>query len=160
MRTLLLAMIAILLSVGTARAQVIQLPSFHQFSVDTTVVVPDSGRASIAGNRSGRAGRSNFNGLPPNRAAGVDRGAGGASVHAQIHDPAARERELALRAKQGGTTAGKQAAVSAKQRKMASTGGSRAGSRTPAVDAPLPGVAEIRRMQASRSVRTATKSKK
>src|SRR3954467_9110034 len=105
MRIFFFVAIVTLWCVGTARAQVIQLPSFHQFSVDTTVVVPDSGGASIAGNRAGRAGRSNFNGLPPNRAAGIDRGAAGAAVHAQIHDPAARERELALRAKQGATIA-------------------------------------------------------
>jgi hypothetical protein len=147
MHAWLFALIAMLLSVGTAQAQVIQLPSFHQFSVDTTVVVPDSGAASVAGNRSGRAGRSNFNGLPPARAAGIDRGASGASVHAQVHDPAARERELALRAKQGGAIG---------QRKSSVQPGSRAIGRAPAVDTPLPSVAEIRRMQASRSVRTAT----
>ena len=37
-----------------ATGQVIQLPSFHSFSVDTTVVVPDAGRAAIAGNKQGR----------------------------------------------------------------------------------------------------------
>jgi hypothetical protein len=142
---------AVFLNVGIAQAQVIQLPSFHQFSVDTTVVVPDSGAASVAGNRSGRAGRSNFNGLPPARGAGIDRGASGASVHAQIHDPATRERELTLRAKQGGASG---------QRKSSLQSGSRTIGRTPAMDAPLPSVAEIRRMQASRSVRAATTTKK
>src|SRR6478752_3902779 len=102
MHARILALIAVFASVSTARSQVIQLPSFHQFSVDTTVVVPDSGAASIAGNRTGRAARSNFNGLPPARAAGIDRGASSTSVHAQIHDPVARERELTARAKQNG----------------------------------------------------------
>jgi len=151
MRTSVLMLSAIVLCAGTARAQVIQLPSFHQFSVDTTVVVPDSGAASIAGNRTGRAARSNFNGLPPARAAGIDRGASSTSVHAQIHDPVARERELTARAKQNGAIG---------QHKSSLQPGPRVSGRTPAVDAPLPGVAEIRRMQASRSVRTATKSKK
>lgn len=151
MRNAILLLSSIVLCVETARAQVIQLPSFHQFSVDTTVVVPDSGAASVAGNRTGRAARSNFNGLPPARGAGIEVGPSGASVHAQIHDPAAREQELSLRAKQNGAVG---------QQKSSLQPGARVSGRTPAVDAPLPGVAEIRRMQAARSPRTATKTKK
>jgi hypothetical protein len=79
----------------TVAGQVIQLPSFHSFSVDTTVVVPDAGRAPIAGNRQGRTGVSRVGPLSANRTVGVDRQATGASALAAIHDP--RQADAALR---------------------------------------------------------------
>jgi hypothetical protein len=75
--------------------QVIQLPSFHSFSVDTTVVVPDSGRATIAGDKKGRTGASRLGPLSGNRALAVDRQSTGVSALATIHDP--RQADAALR---------------------------------------------------------------
>ena len=79
--------------------QVIQLPSFHSFSVDTTVVVPDAGRATIAGNRQGRTGVSRVGPHSANRSVGVDRQATGASALAAIHDPRQADAALRRRAK-------------------------------------------------------------
>jgi hypothetical protein len=88
----------IAVSAQMALGQVIQLPSFHSFSVDTTVVVPDSGRAAVADNKQGRtsAGRSGV--LPANRALAVDRRSNGASALAAIHDPAQADAALRRRA--------------------------------------------------------------
>ena len=78
--------------VRTATAQLystVQLPTFEQFSMSTTVVVPDRGGVVAGGvNRSWQA--SARRGLPllPNAHRAVDRGsvASGVSVHATVHD--------------------------------------------------------------------------
>jgi hypothetical protein len=80
--------------VCVARAQTIQLPSIHQFSVDTTVVVPDSGHATIAGDNRGATGGSRFSGIGPQRAFGAQRQVAGAGVVARIHDPQEADEAL------------------------------------------------------------------
>jgi hypothetical protein len=80
-----------------ALGQVVQLPSFHSFSVDTTVVVPDAGRAAVAGNKQGRTSAARSGVLPANRALAVDRQANGASALAAIHDPAQADAALRRR---------------------------------------------------------------
>jgi hypothetical protein len=124
---------------ATAAAQVIQLPSFHSFSVDTTVVVPDSGPRPLAGQKRARASSSRFAPAAPHRASGIDRQAAGAAALATIHDPrqadaALLQRAQALRAKQ-------QATPSAAARPPA------------AASDPLPkSLAEIERQRAEQSV--------
>lgn len=74
-----------------AGAQVIQLPSFSSFGVDTTVIVPDSGRARAGGAQRGSSASNSTRGIPGNRAAGVNRQAAGTHVTVQIHDPQAAD---------------------------------------------------------------------
>jgi hypothetical protein len=92
-RTLVVACLAWWIAV-TALAQTIQLPSIHTFSVDTTVVVPDSGTGFIAGGKQARTSSSQFGGLPAGRAIGVDRQGAGMAVTAKIHDPEAADAAL------------------------------------------------------------------
>ena len=77
-------------------AQVVQLPTFHQFSTSTTVSVPDRGSASLGGVRRSATGGSQFGapGLGGNRAGGAAAQGGGLSVSAQIHDFAEMDRRL------------------------------------------------------------------
>ncbi|HZZ27258.1 MAG TPA: hypothetical protein VFE46_04560 [Pirellulales bacterium] len=101
-RTLgLVAGLAILhLWTGEAAAQTVQLPSFHYFAVDTTVLVPDGGDAFLGGASSSSFGRSErgipgFSGPPfVNTAIGTTTGASNVSVSAQIHDFGAMEDAL------------------------------------------------------------------
>jgi hypothetical protein len=87
--------LAIVLSTAErAGAQVLQLPSFNSFGVDTTVIVPDSGRARTGDVRRSSSGTNSFNGIPRNRALGLDRQAAGAHVMARIHDPQAADAAL------------------------------------------------------------------
>lgn len=82
---------------------VVQLPTFHQFTVSTTVVVPDSGAGFAAGIGRSASGSSR-RGLPGlgmpgvrpsgNRAVGRADAAGGLGIHAQIHDHDAIDRPL------------------------------------------------------------------
>jgi hypothetical protein len=120
-------------------AQVIQLPSFHSFSVDTTVVVPDSGPRPLAGQKRARSGSSRFGPAAPQHASGIDRQAAGAAALAKIHDPrqadaAILQRAQALRTKRPPTPA--------------------AAASTPAAASdPVPkSLAEIERLRAEQSV--------
>jgi hypothetical protein len=83
-----------------ARAQTVQLPSFSNFSVDTTVVVPDRGSASLGGNSRMATGSTDVNGIPRQRAIGLGQQTGRQQVMAQIHDP--READAALLGQAGG----------------------------------------------------------
>ena len=76
------------------RAQTIQLPSIHEFSTDTTVVVPDRGNSWVAGSKRAASGTNRLGGIPAQRAGGVERQASGAAVSAQIHDPAEADQAL------------------------------------------------------------------
>ncbi len=90
---------AILLGIGTSvgLGQTVQLPTFSNFSVNTTVSVPDRGSASLGGIGSSRVG-STSRGIPglgrvpgfgnPFRARAIGRQAGSsqARVHATIID--------------------------------------------------------------------------
>lgn len=79
-------------------AQVVQLPSFSSFSVDTTVVVPDGGAALLGGVGRGSRATSEFGGIPRRRVSGVNRQVSGAYVRALVHDPPAAEAALARQA--------------------------------------------------------------
>jgi hypothetical protein len=87
-------MAALLATLGGAGAlgQTIQLPSVHTFSVETTVIVPDSGRSRAASDKRAAVGANRFGGVPFQRAAGVERQAVGAAVVAKIHDPEEADR--------------------------------------------------------------------
>jgi hypothetical protein len=92
------ACVLIWLSPHAARAQsganiTLQLPSFSQFGVDTTVIVPDGGAAAFAGDRAAATGRGRFGG---NRAIGMASRSSQSGVTARVHDP--RQAEAALRA--------------------------------------------------------------
>jgi hypothetical protein len=113
-----------------AQAQTIQLPSFHSFSVDTTVVVPDSGSAHLGGTKRARAARDRFGPGVPQRTVGVERQASGAAALAKIHDP--REREAALRREAQARGVKKEAVAPPVDR------------RTAALDPPVSSIAEIK----------------
>ena len=51
------------LSTSVGRAQVVQLPTFHYFTVNTTVSVPDRGSVYLGGVKRG-AIRSSSRGIP------------------------------------------------------------------------------------------------
>lgn len=121
--------------------QVIQLPSFHSFSVDTTVVVPDAGRAAIAGNKQRRASAKGLGRPLANRSVGVDRQATSASALATIHDPQQADAALRRRA---------QTLSRAPAENSAPTLAPWVG-RTAATDPPLQSVATIDRQRASRA---------
>jgi len=93
-----------LLTVGTlarsAAAQAVQLPTFHFFTLSTTVSVPDGGDAMLGGmsrSSSGRVQRG-IPGLPSqpfdNVATGRASGTGNVSASATIHDFEAMEKAL------------------------------------------------------------------
>lgn len=93
-----------LLVPSAVQAQAVQLPTFNQFSTNSSVLVPDRGSAFIGGVGRSYSGR-NERGLPGlsvpyinrlggNRAISYGTSAGGISVHAQIHDFAAMEKAL------------------------------------------------------------------
>jgi len=140
------ALLVLMASAASASAQVVQLPSFHSFSVDTTVVVPDSGPSAVASQRAARSSQSQLRGLPGSRAIGRDRQAAGAAVRAQVHDPEAAEGELtrrALAARGTGQRTGERADMSGRPPVSASRADpSRA---VAALDPALPSVAEIKR---------------
>ena len=77
-------------------AQTVQLPTFHQFSVSTTVSVPDRGSTQLGGVRRSATGSNRFGtpGLPGNRSGGAGVQGGGATVSAQIHDFDAMDQDL------------------------------------------------------------------
>jgi hypothetical protein len=70
---------------ASANAQIVQLPTTGSFSLQTTVMAPDSGAAQLGSNQFGRTG-SNARGPLPGSAYGAQRGVAGASVHTTIID--------------------------------------------------------------------------
>jgi hypothetical protein len=74
---------------GGAWAQTIQLPSFSNVGVNTTVIVPDSGGASLGGDRRASSSWTSFGAFPRSQGWGVRRQTSGIGVTAQIHDPQA-----------------------------------------------------------------------
>ncbi len=131
--------------VTIVRAQTIQLPSFTSFSVDTTVLVPDSGRAPTAGSKRASSGRSTFGGFPRQRAAGSNRQAAGMHVLAKIHDPSEADKALLQQAKARGATALDNTAASAAGLARAAVNPGLTG------DPGLRSVAEIERQRATQS---------
>lgn len=88
-RFLVLASLALFFA-GTARAQVVQLPSMHTFAIRTSVLVPDSGRAYLGGtNRSSHWMQSRGPGWGPlgrNVGRGGEMSATGGTITATIID--------------------------------------------------------------------------
>lgn len=72
----------------------LQLPSFSQFGVDTTVIVPDGGAAALAGDRAAAASGDRFGPRRGSRAVGIARSASQVEVTARIHDPLHSDRQL------------------------------------------------------------------
>ncbi|HEY2882505.1 MAG TPA: hypothetical protein VGJ15_08730 [Pirellulales bacterium] len=91
---------ALLFSASTAAAQTVQLPTFHYFTTNTTVEVPDGGDVLLGGVGSASSGRVE-RGVPglagrpfTNSATGRSTGNSSAWVHAEIHDFEAMDRAL------------------------------------------------------------------
>lgn len=90
---------------AAVEAQVVQLPTFDSFTVNTSVLVPDRGGIVVGGSSSSAWG-SRMNGVPGasrlpgagrlfgNRAIGGTTASSTVSVHAQIHDFAAMDEAL------------------------------------------------------------------
>ena len=91
-----LVMLVICGAARGVRSQTVQLPTFQQFALGTTVVVPDRGGMSLGGSRSSASGASRFGapGLRGNRATGSAVQAGGMSASVQIHDFQAMDQAL------------------------------------------------------------------
>jgi hypothetical protein len=68
----LFALALVIVAASPARSQVVQLPTFSQFSVSTTVMVPDSGGVMLGGIDSAREGANEF-GFGPFRDRGIGR---------------------------------------------------------------------------------------
>jgi len=90
-----LLLVAVTLA-GTASAQnlSVQQPSVSNFSVGTTVVVPDQGGAFLGGVRRGAMGRSSYGPFRSGSALGLESSGGGISTHVQIHDMAEMDRQI------------------------------------------------------------------
>lgn len=79
---------------------VVQLPTFHFFTISTTVLVPDGGDVLLGGVNSASSGRiqRGIPGLPgrpfTNTSTGSSIGASNAWVHAEIHDFEAMDKAL------------------------------------------------------------------
>lgn len=80
--------------VSEASGQVVQLPSQRQFSVQTTVDVPDGGTVGLGGAGYSASSSVSRGLLFPNRAIGVSAGAHVTSVTAQIIDLAAMDEAI------------------------------------------------------------------
>jgi hypothetical protein len=103
-RHFLLAVVVLasaILSAGNAVAQTVQLPTFHFFTLNTSVLVPDGGDAFLGGVDRASSGRieRGIPGLPggrpfTNSAIGGSTAASGVSVSAQIHDLDAMDRAI------------------------------------------------------------------
>lgn len=102
---IVVASLMLLLTPSLCRAQAVQLPTFTFFGASTTVLVPDSGTAFVAGVKSDSMGRTDrgipgIGGVPvlgrPVRNSGIGRSttAGGISITAQIHDFEAMDKAL------------------------------------------------------------------
>jgi hypothetical protein len=88
--------LTLLLTARTVLAQTVQLPSYHYFSVQTSVLVPDRGIVSLGGVNRSASGQNQFGapGLRGNRATGAAAQASGLSISAQIHDFEAMDQAL------------------------------------------------------------------
>lgn len=77
-----------------ASGQSVQLPTFHQFSASSTIVVPDRGSVLLGGVNRSASGSNQFGGLPGSWSLGNAASASGVSVSVQIHDFEAMDRAL------------------------------------------------------------------
>lgn len=122
--------VVLVASTGSAQAPTtVQLPTFHEFSVSTSVLVPDRGGMVLGGvSRSSQSsvsrGVPGANKIPGagrlfgNRAIGRETGAATASVHAWIHNLDELDAET-LAAARGGAESGTRSLDAALERKAA-----------------------------------------
>lgn len=100
---------ACILAADSAFAQTVQLPTIQTFSVDTSVLVPDGGRASLGGITRARSGSTTrgvpgisnvpfANRLTQNRGLGLERSTSNAYVTATIIDHAELDRQVRAQA--------------------------------------------------------------
>ncbi len=82
-KSLLAALAVAIVSVPTAHAQVVQLPTMRNFSIQGGASIPDAGTGTYGGYRSGRYGSR---GTPLGRAYGGSTTASGIAVSVQIID--------------------------------------------------------------------------
>ena len=76
-------------------ATTVQLPTFNFFTINTSVLVPDRGSASLGGvGRGSAATRTNGGPGFSNRTGGSVNGTSGMSVGVQVHDLAAMDKAL------------------------------------------------------------------
>jgi len=85
------------LLIGSAVGQVVQLPTAGTFSLQTSVLVPDSGSTYLGGNQRGALGSNSLG--PGSLARGATQTAANASVHATIID--LNELDLMIRSQAG-----------------------------------------------------------
>lgn len=149
------------LSGSIACGQVVQLPDFRRFDVQTSVLVPDRGGALLGG--TGRsASHGTVQGVPGvgrlpaagrllgNRALGQASGTSAASVHVTILDQEALDRAvLAAAASRRSVPTSVDQRAAALTRRMQMAGGAA----HTAAAAPLRSVAELRREHAARQAR-------
>lgn len=134
--------------------QVVQLPSYHQFSVQTSVLVPDSGGASLGGvsrHATGWTGRGvpglgkvpGLGRLFSNRAAGSSASTSGSSVHVTIIDLQELDEAVLAEAerRRSGATSSREGETSRRLRDASTDGASS--------DGPLLSVAELRSRHAA-----------
>ena len=86
-----------LITVGTALSQIVQLPSTSTFSLQTGVMVPDSGSANLGGIRRNAVGDQSLG--PGSLTSGASRTAADASIRATIID--LNELDLMIRSQAG-----------------------------------------------------------
>ena len=85
------------IGVDTALSQIVQLPSTSTFSLQTSVMAPDSGSAHLGGIRRNAVGSQSLG--PGSFASGASRTSANASVHATIID--LNELDLMIRSQAG-----------------------------------------------------------
>jgi hypothetical protein len=95
--------LALMLSAGTASAQnlTVQQPVFSNFSVSTTVSVPDRGGAYLGGVSRAGSSRRSFGPLRSGSSFGLFREHSSASAHVTIHDMRAMDEFLLGQAERG-----------------------------------------------------------
>ena len=148
--------ILLLAATPGVHAQVVQLPTFHYFSVQTSVLAPDNGRASLGSVRRSTLGQST-RGVPwagkvpgvgrlfGSRGIGGSSGASGASVYVTVIDQDELDRAvLAEAARQGAARV-----ATLRRAEEIARGISGVGAATGAGDE-LTGVAEIRQRNSER----------
>jgi len=99
----IVVLLCIAFTVAVAEGQTIQLPTFGQTGVQTTVIVPDRGSVSLGGFAHSRQSRLRFappffGRLSPNRAITASRGIGNMQMHVWVHDLQAMDQAILTKA--------------------------------------------------------------
>lgn len=89
--------VIVLIPFGRVYSQIVQLPTSGTFSLQTSVMVPDSGSAELGGNRRNAIGSQSLG--PGSRASGASRTSASATVRATIID--LNELDLMIRSQAG-----------------------------------------------------------